>query len=912
MDRIPPSSEPSTPRSVESNESIAAGLFTGESQRRITQETGTDFVPPQTIPKPSGLEITDRSVTKEAPKKEDLLKEAKEALIAKIKDPNSLINPEICKKVEVICRRELSLITILKINDELSQLSNGAKNNTYIDTVFFRPFKDKIENIPQKHKNHQKIFINERSKFIADLLTDSEGNIDKEVIDLIKDLINNPPNNPLKSPLLIAHNQVLLKILDALKNSALVDLINGLKKPGEDVPKSKSETLPKQNIENLVRATLGLDEGTTLTAAHSKQAVCAALLTDLRQGEMASCFATSVAIMVHDQNPLQVATELKQMIETGVLKNNVNGKDQNFRIPLIFIPNECEMDAGFATGGIDKFRRNPGIMKAVEMSGLHIFNDAEKLEIMLSEELGKLKDPKKSADILKGFIHQLAMHKAGLESVDFENVANFEKLNWQCRSLERERDYIRAEMKRVDITPEQKKDLTSREKALTVEIKKIIEDNRQLALAMDKKFGVGSNLRDKIQIHKDFKQKLEMNFMAAEGENSLLRSWEFSIAALGNAESGAHMRDFNDLLINPTMIADSWSNLWYRVWDKFVIIINDLMGLQIESLEGSAARRIGISYILDTILDEIEDTEDFDKMAFKKQFYDTFNEKLSERLEARFEGGVFKLYDRTRARSADLSVETGNPSAICGAIASIAYQAMENIQAMKSADANKTIKDRIFGKLRVAIQGEYDSDPRDSVFLKNLMLAYAYSSATLKIEKDQEVNLDTLEKQFIEAFSGGFAENIIKQYLGKTFENVVFGKEPELFIVDMVTQLHAMREKGALSKDRKISFPITGSQHCFILQPDMKILNKIMENPNSGAVKAWIARNLTHKSSPFIVADLNWEINGQHLYLAIKRDIHNKLAFVCINEQGVETPLPASDSDHHFGSEGFKVQFVNQ
>ena len=281
---------------------------------------------------------------------------------------------------------------------------------------------------------------------------------------------------------------------------------------------------------------------------------------------------------------------------------------------------------------------------------------------------------------------------------------------------------------------------------------------------------------------------------------------------------------------------------------------------------------------------------------------------MTERLEARFEGGVFKLYDRTRAASDDLSIERKNSSAICGAIFSIVYQAIENI---KQNEQSERIKEQIIGKLKLAIEGPLNTDPKNAVFLRNLMLAYADSIGTLKIEWFQELDFDTLEEQFMKAFMG-FEENIIKQYLGETFEEVVFRNDPESFIIDMVTQFHAMIKEGALSEitaNSEILFPISASNHTFILRPDMTMLQDVMGNPDSAEIKKWIENNVNGKNA-FIVADLNWVSYGEHLFLAIKRNEDGELVFVCINEHGKETDLPKSDSNHNFGDEGFRGLFT--
>ena len=562
---ISPKIGPSTPKKVETKESVEGQLNT-DPNRSMTNLKNKGFVPPKAIPETPGPEITKRVVTEKMPKKEDSTKESKGALIKLANEKR----PEMVKKLEIICRRELN-------GKKIEWLTQAIEKNDVqsIDNEFCRPFTNIMGDVSRTHKNYHEIFINERSKFIANLLIDSEGKMSIDLIDTIKDLIN---KQPLGSKSLKAHNQLLLKTLDAItSNSELVKLINNLEEPGKNVEKSKP--LRKQNIQSLVRATLGLDEETQLTSMHTKQAILSAILTDLRQGEMGSCFATSMAIMVHDQNPLQVATELKQMIESGVLKKEIDGTTQNFHIPKIFIPSEYEMKEGFVTGGIVNFLRNPGIKKAVAMAGLDINEDKAKLEKMLNEELSKQGDSKKPADILKGFMHQLAMHKAGLESIDFDNKAKFDELTWASILSDKEFNRIQEKLQETNLSDNDRKELTAKGDKISNELRNLLEEKAVLAQAMDAKFGTGSGMRNKLNTYEDFKQKLEMNFMAAEGENSILRSWEFSIAALGRSESGAHMKDFNNLLINREMVAETTlDNLLERLWNKFVIFFYDQLG----------------------------------------------------------------------------------------------------------------------------------------------------------------------------------------------------------------------------------------------------------------------------------------------------------------------------------------------
>jgi len=76
----------------------------------------------------------------------------------------------------------------------------------------------------------------------------------------------------------------------------------------------------------MVCATLGLEAGTEVTDAQTRQAALSSLLAELRQKDVGSCFATQVAINIHDTDPKRYLQDLSDMLSKGVITRTVDGK----------------------------------------------------------------------------------------------------------------------------------------------------------------------------------------------------------------------------------------------------------------------------------------------------------------------------------------------------------------------------------------------------------------------------------------------------------------------------------------------------------------------------------------------------------------------------------------------------------
>lgn len=127
-----------------------------------------------------------------------------------------------------------------------------------------------------------------------------------------------------------------------------------------------------QWAEELIRQTLQLSPGVSITDAHTIQAVLCSWLCYLRQN-VGSCFATAPAEIIHDEQPELFLRDLLDLIATGMLKRTYGG-----------IENSIPLSASWGSGDLKKplvlqisskgmmpeIWYSPGLMAAFEASGL--------------------------------------------------------------------------------------------------------------------------------------------------------------------------------------------------------------------------------------------------------------------------------------------------------------------------------------------------------------------------------------------------------------------------------------------------------------------------------------------------------------------------------------------------------------
>ncbi|AHH23267.1 hypothetical protein C6H88_04540 [Chlamydia muridarum str. Nigg] len=88
-------------------------------------------------------------------------------------------------------------------------------------------------------------------------------------------------------------------------------------------------------VQDLIRNTLALSTGETLTVRHVREAVLVSLFTYLRQ-DVGSCFATALAILIHQEYPLLFVRDLEDLLSSGKISRIIG--DQEISVPINLLP----------------------------------------------------------------------------------------------------------------------------------------------------------------------------------------------------------------------------------------------------------------------------------------------------------------------------------------------------------------------------------------------------------------------------------------------------------------------------------------------------------------------------------------------------------------------------------------------
>ncbi|HSV44942.1 MAG TPA: hypothetical protein VLJ58_04040 [Ramlibacter sp.] len=190
----------------------------------------------------------------------------------------------------------------------------------------------------------------------------------------------------------------------------------------------------------MVRATLGLPPGHTVTQADARQAALAALLSDLRQSSVGSCFGTATAVMVHDVQPQQFLAELKGLIETGAMTKTIDGEEVSVsmseRVSTRELQQTIQLDGqGRVTKAGDKavkppapLHEAPGMRAALQSLGVADKDMAATLA-KATKALGKEKITPEA------LLRQVALGQVGLSASHASTVERVRKLDARIAEL---------------------------------------------------------------------------------------------------------------------------------------------------------------------------------------------------------------------------------------------------------------------------------------------------------------------------------------------------------------------------------------------------------------------------------------------------------------------------------------------
>lgn len=210
-----------------------------------------------------------------------------------------------------------------------------------------------------------------RTRRLAQLLIDSKGDLHLEMLPLVisylqKHLYSLGPNRQYDAK----RQEHILHVLQLLNtNKDLVRLLKKFDRP-----------LSNKWAEDLIRHTLQLPPGTTITDAHTRQAALSAWLCTLRQN-VGSCFATAPAEIVHDEQPEQFLQDLLDLLSMGRLKRTFGGIE--YSVPLSSSWGSGDLKKPlfiqFSSQGISpEIWYSPGLIGAFEAIGF--LNPEEKIK----------------------------------------------------------------------------------------------------------------------------------------------------------------------------------------------------------------------------------------------------------------------------------------------------------------------------------------------------------------------------------------------------------------------------------------------------------------------------------------------------------------------------------------------------
>jgi hypothetical protein len=100
--------------------------------------------------------------------------------------------------------------------------------------------------------------------------------------------------------------------------------------------------------EGIVRASQGLSADTSIDRAALRRTALAALLTPLRQGQVGSCFATSVGHMLKTTHPEAFLRDIKRMLEEGELvRTDAGSPAARQAVPISLQTDTSRLERGF-------------------------------------------------------------------------------------------------------------------------------------------------------------------------------------------------------------------------------------------------------------------------------------------------------------------------------------------------------------------------------------------------------------------------------------------------------------------------------------------------------------------------------------------------------------------------------------
>lgn len=193
-----------------------------------------------------------------------------------------------------------------------------------------------------------------KTRKFAKMIIDEQGKVDRKALThaiacIEKNLYSLGPDRQSD-----AHPQEhLLKVMRLLHSE----------KEFRQLLQSISKPVSHPQAEQIIRETLYLPAGTTITDAHTRQAALSAWFCYLRQ-HVGSCFATAPAIIVYSEQPKQFLMDIRELLETGRLKRTFGGVE--YSAPLSTSWGAGDLRKPIFLGKKNLLGQSPGLVAAFQ------------------------------------------------------------------------------------------------------------------------------------------------------------------------------------------------------------------------------------------------------------------------------------------------------------------------------------------------------------------------------------------------------------------------------------------------------------------------------------------------------------------------------------------------------------------
>lgn len=715
----------------------------------------------------------------------------------------------------------------------------------------------KAENKEANFKNTKLKNINRQlqiNRAIAHLLISEEGKLNKNLLIYVSKLIK-------KDEIVFnsqAHKEYVFNILGILKNkqSLLTQVFESI-----TLPQAQNE-----RSEDIIRGCLFLEGDAKITLAHAKKAALFALLSDLRQREQGSCFATSIGILIKEAYPELFLDNIKNIIEKGYFSSNLND--------TIFFPGETVVDKSLEkTYSISISKPLTVIPEHLEKVFLSIgINDKKEQKKLLKEALNLIYEKKNEANNEFFETKEYEVDSEKMCSTSFKEIIKQIvrlKLGIKEKDLKMRKDLICISQKINFIRQNNDNNVQEKTNQLTNKYNKI----NQTLSDSDDLFKEYDNLYAKAR-----------RAYTSQSKNLLLRIWENALAKPGRMLPGKNKLD-----------KDLCNVIYYSPLSKKEKKLNLL----------------GVKEKLQELIKENQLNQ-----AVQKKIEQAFLKILTKRSGSIYDKGSFYLIDKKRYEQADQFEPLKSPKQWQLFIADCMRKAITNCtqEAIFKAINSNSQDDKVIVEKLIKTEREINEYILSKKF-KELIIRLILTEIDQKyIFEGKEIpSKDTLKAQIKEARDGGFPNYILSNYFSdnityKTLSNdslklnilkLYFKKLTSININKISNEfefsiklINKMRKFQAISDvditKKPYSILARTERHAFRLLPSNESFKNAI-NSNLSA-KKWIETEVLEKNGHLVLGDTNYyDLSGSHMYYVLaKNKRNNELAIYMANENQIK------------------------